>query len=313
MKTTLIFLLSAFTFSAAFAQQTKKQQDVDAILSMCGCYDITFDFAETFSPDTAYEFRDNYRAYGKEWIFPVVQDDDKIMIQHLLIVNDSMIVKHWREDWIYENTELYAYDVRDSWNYQELDGARVDGQWTQKVFQVDDSPRYEGSATWIHVDGRHYWESTVDSPLPRREKTKRNDYNVMVRTNRHELTDYGWVHEQDNLKIKRNSQGDELIAEEKGWNEYRKIEDSECQVAQAWWDKNEDYWADVRAVWDEVFATKKTLKLKMRAGDEVLMFRLFGLGDELTAGSYDSEAARQKIREAIQMHIDTDEIKIAMN
>ena len=27
----------------------------------------------------------------------------------------------------------------------------VRGQWTQKVYQVDDSPRYEGSSTWVHL------------------------------------------------------------------------------------------------------------------------------------------------------------------
>lgn len=313
MNTRVCFLVLLTLFTGAAIGQKKKKEDIDAILSMCGCHEITFDFAETFASDTAYEFHKNYTAGGLEWIFPISQDKDKIVIQHLLVVGDTMIVKHWRQDWLYENTDLYVYDVRDSWDYKKLGEDEVKGQWTQKVFQVDDSPRYEASGTWVHVDGRHYWETTADAPLPRREKTKRNDYNVMVRRNRQELTDNGWVHEQDNLKVKRNSEGDELIAQEKGWNEYTKTDESKCQVAKDWWNKNQAYWADVRTVWDEVFASKKTLKLNMRAGDEILMFRLFGLGSELTKESYDSAAGRNKIREAIQKHIASEEIEIAAN
>lgn len=310
----LLLILSIFLALNVTAQKKKKKEDIEAILSMCGCHEITFDFAETFAPDTAYEFHKNYSAGALEWIFPISQDDDKIVIQHLLVVNDTMIIKHWRQDWQYENTDLYVYDMRDSWNYAKLDASKVKGQWTQKVFQVDDSPRYEGSASWIHIDGRHFWESTADAPLPRREKTKRNDYNVMVRRNRQELTGKGWVHEQDNLKVKRGKEGDKLIAKEKGWNEYTKTEASKCEPAKTWWEKNQAYWADVRAVWDEVFASQKTLKLKMRSGEQILMMRLFGLEGEFNEdGSYNSEASKQKIREAIQIHINTDEIKIASN
>lgn len=311
MKTNILLVLALLLFAGtAAAQKKKKKEDVDAILSMCGCYDIDFNFAETFATDTAYEFHKNYTAGALEWVFPISKENDKIVIQHLLVVGDTMIIKHWRQDWVYENTDLYVYDVRSSWNYQQLDAEKTKGQWTQKVFQVDDSPRYEASASWVHVDGRHYWESVADAPLPRREKTKRNDYNVMVRRNRQEITDSGWVHEQDNLKVKRGSEADAVIAQEKGWNEYNKVDDSKCRVAKEWWTKNEGYWADVRAVWDEVFASQKTLTLKMRVGDEVLMMHLFGLGKELRKGDYDSETAKQKIREAIQLHM-TSDIKLA--
>ncbi len=80
---------------------------------------------------------------------------------------------------------------------------------------------YEGSATWVHVDGKSYWENTTDAPLPRREFSKRSDYNVMTRRNRQEITDYGWVHEQDNDKVLRED-SDKVIAGEKEWNTYTK-------------------------------------------------------------------------------------------
>lgn len=312
MKTkhiTLIIL--CFICGSAFSQKKKQKEDINAILSMCGCFNISFDFAETFAPDTAYEFHKNYHASATEWAFPIVQDDDKIVIQHLLIANDTMIIKHWRQDWLYENTDLYVYDVRNSWDYKSLNKADVKGQWTQKVYQVDDSPRYEGSGSWVHVDGKHFWESTADAPLPRREKTKRSDYNVTVRGNRHEITDTGWIHEQDNIKVKRSKGTDTEIAREKGWNVYKKVADSECQAAKDWWGTNQAYWADVRAVWDEVFASQKTLKLKMRVKDDILMMRLFKLGGELASSTYNSETGKQKIREAIQMHIKSEDINVA--
>jgi len=51
----------------------------------------------------------------------------------------------------------------------------------------------------------------------------------------------------------------------------------------------------------------------MRSGDKVLMMRLFSLGDELAEGSTKGMARKQKIREAIQLQINTEEIKIALN
>ena len=97
------------------------------------------------------------------------------------------IVKHWRQDWLFQNTDFYSYNGDNQWKYVTKSKDEVKGQWTQKVYQVDDSPRYEGSATWVHVDGKSYWENTTDAPLPRREYTKRSDYNITVRGNRHEI------------------------------------------------------------------------------------------------------------------------------
>ena len=309
MNKYLMSLLLIAASQLAIAQ-TKKQQDIAAIKSMCGCYDIDFNFAETFAPDKDYEFHDNYRSGGLEYAFVVEETDDKVVIQHLLVVGDTMIIKHWRQDWLYEHGDLYTYDKNNSWQYTELSDKEVAGQWTQKVYQVDDSPRYEGTATWVHVDGRHYWESTADAPLPRREFSKRSDYNVMNRRNRHEITEYGWLHEQDNQKIIRGEGSDELLAYEKGWNTYTKVEDAKCAVAVTWWENNQAYWADVRAVWDEIFATKKTLTLNMKVEDKILFSRLFEIGDRYSGDDYHAKKARKEIRAAIQMHLDG-EIKLA--
>ncbi len=300
-KLTSIFLCLCLVSIA----QSKKKQDIEAIKGMCGCYEIKFNFAETFSPDKRYEFYDNYISGGLEWVQLVEDEKNKISMQHLLIVGDEMIVKHWRQDWLYQNTDLYVYNKNNSWTYTKLSPKEVKGQWTQKVYQVDDGLRYEGSATWIHADGKSYWESTTDSPLPRREYTKRDDYNVMIRTNRHELTGYGWVHDQDNDKVLRHESGDELIAQEKGYNTYTKVSDEKCQAAQKWWTQNEQYWSDVRLVWDEIFANKEDLTFKRKVNDQVLFEKMFALGKEVSEqDSYDSNAIQAQVKEIILMYQD---------
>lgn len=294
-----IFTTAILILTGALVAEAQSNQDRQAILSMCGCYDVTFNFAETFSPDPDYEFHDNYRSGGLEYVFPIVNDENKVVLQHLLIVRDTMIVKHWRQDWLYENADLYAFDRENTWLYQSLEPAGVVGQWTQKVFQVDDGPRYEASGTWIHADGRSYWEATADAPLPRREFSKRDDYNVMKRRNRQEITDYGWVHEQDNDKIVRTDAGDQLIAREKGWNTYERTDDARCQVAAEWWKTHEAYWANVRYVWDELFAENKSFSLKKKVDDKVLFMDLFALQDEALAKKMDDESQREAIRAVI--------------
>lgn len=311
MKKLMITLLFIST-TVAYGQKQKKE-DIAAIKAMCGCYDIRFNFAETFAPDKDYEFHENYTSGALEYVFPISANKDKIVLQHLLVIGDTMIIKHWRQDWIYENTEFYSFYKENTWKYESKSPAEVKGQWTQKVYQVDDSPRYEGSATWVHVDGKHYWESEADAPLPRREFSKRKDYNVMTRINRQEITNYGWVHEQDNDKIIRAEEGDILLAQEKGWNTYTKTDDNKCEVAVKWWDKNQAYWADVRTVWDELFSQKKTVAINMKVDDKIMFQRLFALEKEMiNTQAYNSELSQSKIKAVIQKHLKSDQMLTSM-
>lgn len=298
----LITICLLLTTMVAFGQK-KKKQDQKAIKEMCGCYEVTFAFAETFSPDKDYQFHDNYKSGGLEWVQLVEDKSNKISMQHLLIVGESAIVKHWRQDWLYQNTDLYSYHKDRTWTPLSLPKSQVKGQWTQKVYQVDDGLRYEGSGSWIHLDGRHYWENTSNAPLPRREYSKRSDYNVMLRTNRHELTDYGWLHEQDNDKVLRSETEDKVIAKEKGWNTYKKVDDTECKAAQDWWAKNQQYWADVRKVWDELYASKTILSFAGKIEDKALFHHLFAMGDKMAkTADYDSNTVQKEVREIIHSY-----------
>lgn len=280
MRRVLLSILLV-SFTVTVSAQSKKKKDRNAIKSMCGCFEVTFNFAETFnySDDPNYKPSKTKIAKGLEWGQLVTDDNNKISIQHLLIVgkpSSPYIVKHWRQDWLYQNTDFYMFNGDNSWIYEKKPKSEVKKQWTQKVYQVDDSPRYEGSGSWVHVDGKSYWENRTDAPLPRREYTKRSDYNVTVRGNRHEVTKFGWVHDQDNDKVVRKvGTEDVIIAQEKGYNTYVKVDDSRCKAAQDWWKKNYNKWAKVRTKWDEVYGRNANLKLESKVDNKVLYKHLF--------------------------------------
>lgn len=274
------FFTVSFLFFGTLNAQSKKEKDIEAIKKMCGCFEVTFNFAETFnySNDSTYIPSETKIDRGLEFTFLVEDDDNKISIQHLLIVGkpeNPHIVKHWRQDWMYENTDFYMFNYDNQWTYVSKPKKEVQGQWTQKVYQVDDSPRYEGSATWVHVDGKSYWENTTTAPLPRREYTKRNDYNVTLRGNRQEITAYGWVHDQNNEKvIRKEGEQDVILAKEKGLNIYEKVSNTRCKAAEDWWKLNAEKWSFVRNKWDQIFAIKKDLELKDKVDNKVLFNHL---------------------------------------
>ena len=287
MKQFVALSLAIFAFTFSGHSQNKRELDQKAIKDMCGCFEVTFNFTETFnySNDSLYRPSETKVDKGLEYAFAIEDEDDKISIQHLLQVgrpDSPHIVKHWRQDWLFQNQEFYMYNGDNNWTFEKKSKDDVKGQWTQKVFQVDDSPRYEGSGTWVHVDGKHYWENKTTAPLPRREYTKRNDYNITLRGNRHEITDFGWVHDQDNEKVLREAgKEDVIIAKEKGYNTYKKVDDSRCQASQDWWKAQQDKWALVRTKWDAVYGRNKDLTLAEKVDNKVLFKYL--LDDEITA------------------------------
>ena len=280
MKPYLIVLIGLLLTTSIYSQN-KKKTDKDAIKKMCGCFEVTFNFAETFkySKNDEYSPSKNYSTSGLEWAQLVKDSKNNIIIQHILLVGNPTkpyVMKHWRQDWLYENKDFYIYDSNNKWTYKKKNKTQVKGQWTQKVYQVDDSPRYDGSASWVHIDGKSFWENTTSAPLPRREYSKRNDYNVLLRGNRQEITKKGWVHDQDNFKIIREKgKKDEIIAMEKGINNYLRVNEKKCQAAKEWWEKNSKKWSDVRNSWNKVFSKNKDISLKSEVNETKLYEYLF--------------------------------------
>ena len=303
MRKSYLILLLLIT-QLSFTNAQTKEQDKGHIKKMCGCYEVSFEYSETFSDVKDYKYRDRYQAKALEWILLDEETDDKLVLQHLLVISDSMIIKHWRQDWLYENEDILVYDQKLEWHKGKVPNNYLKGSWTQKVYQVDDSPRYEGHAHWVNTDGKVYWESQVSAPLPRREYTKRSDYNVMLRNNKHKITEYGHQHELDNAKVIRDGNQDSVLVMEKGYNTYVKVNDSKCKAAADWWVKNRRYWVDVRAVWAEIIAAKDLINIQSKVDNQRLWEHLFELGSTYAeAEKYKSKKAQKKIRKIIEPYL----------
>ena len=126
-------LFAILAVGTAMFTQAQNQKDVKAIKAMTGCYDVSFNFAETFSKQKEYEKKKNYRSGALEWITVAEESPKKIELQHILIVNPQgsgkdAIVKHWRQDWKFENTDLHVFDKGSNWKFKKLPAESVKGQ-----------------------------------------------------------------------------------------------------------------------------------------------------------------------------------------
>jgi len=308
--TIALLLVSGLVFSQKKQSATaKKELDRAAILKLEGCYKVTFSFAETFSPNPDYEYH-NDRKYESaiEMVKLIENTPNKISFQHLLVVDDETIVKHWRQDWVYENTDFLFYDRKEDkkeiWNRVSVSPEKVKGTWTQQVFQVDDSPRYQGYGTWVHVDGRSFWEAKADAPLPRREHTKRSDYNVTGRFSHIEILEDGWVLEQDNDKILREkNRADVLIAQEKGIERFWQG-DHNCKAAEDYWAKSQAFWKTVREVWAKKLAKGGSVSLEVSKNGKIIYMRMFELCEEATKdGTFNVRSVREAIQQIVDEHV----------
>jgi hypothetical protein len=302
MKKKIIAIIGAIGLAAPVQAQTINERK--NIEKLCGCYEVQFKYAETFSPDTSYKFHDRDEINGGlELILPVEVSDKKMVLQHLLVITDSMIIKHWREDWTYENPVIWKYKGDKLWVKEQLKPDQVKGKWTQSVWEVSDAPRYQGASEWINTDGKTFWQNTSDAPLPRREYSIRNDYNILRRANRIILNNDGWVHEQDNQKIIRNKGTDKLLVEEKGINSYKKVDDSKCAAAKAYWERNKLYWTKVRVAWEHYLAAHSFVELKDTIDGKPLHQYLNDLAKEFATGKVMASDIDKKIKTPLEKFI----------
>tara|TARA_B110000908_G_scaffold147094_1_gene178516 strand:- start:3359 stop:4279 length:921 start_codon:yes stop_codon:yes gene_type:complete len=266
MKKLILSTLLALTSISAAA--TKFEQDRAAILKLSGKFKVSFNFEETLAIKKDYKLRKPYKEEAHE-IVKVVKDEGKIItLQHLLVVNGKEnkqhVVKHWSQTWKYEDTDIVTFTAKRHWLVDHLAPEQVKGTWSQMVTQTDDSPRYEGYGKWEHLDSRSIWVSNLSPrPLPRREYTKRKDYDIVMATNRNIITENGWAHEQHNAKlVKREGQPEHILAHEIGLNTYTRVDDYDYTVADKYWDAHGKYWEDVRAAWEEIYTEQKEIKMK---------------------------------------------------
>ena len=268
------------------------------VLAMQGEYAVDFAFDETVLLQPGYQRAPAQRSGGYEAVMVVEDAPGRIVLQHILVDPKSgHVTKHWRQDWVYEATSRFDFSADQAWTVHALPADAGKGAWTQCVYEVSDAPRYCGTGRWAHVDGISTWTGDATwRPLPRREYTKRSDYNAMRVVNRHTITPGGWTHEQFNTKVRRLPGGGRVeLAREFGFNEYRKTTGIDFGPAYTYWEATEGYWAKVRERWTRRLAMAPGVHLKTKVDGMAMIVPLFAQAGELERGRQVADAQIDKV------------------
>lgn len=288
---------------------TKRERDRQAILALAGSFRVSFDFIETMGFTKDYRPPRPYFSWGTEHVQVIENRAGFVSLQHTLVMyfenpetkkTETMTMKHWRQDWTYEDTQLHVYRGENTWEKREV--KLFKGRWSQAVYQVDDSPRYEVMGRWTHGAGLHTWKSDpMMRPLPRREFSVRDDYNILHGTHEITLTANGWVHTQQNRKVNLPKVGlREIVGQEYGINRYERITSPSLEPANEEWKQVGPYWAEVRKKWAEVYANHKRFTLRQKVEDKKLWQHHFGYAAQILEKGYDEKDARQHARSTIE-------------
>ncbi len=250
----------------------KFERDRRAILAMAGNFRASFDFVETLGFTENYKPPRPYFSWGTEHVTVLEDRDDFISLQHTLVMyykddqgetKGPHVMKHWRQDWTWQDQDLHVYDRDNTWVRHRPENPA--GKWSQAVFQVDDSPRYEVLGAWDHTGGMSVWTSDpCPRPLPRREHTVRDDYNVLEGVHELTIVPNGWVHVQNNRKLRIDPHSSRLyVGQEIGVNRYEAISSPDLETAfRDYWDKTGGYWKAVRDTWAEVYRAHDRFTLR---------------------------------------------------
>jgi len=289
------------------------EKDRRAILALAGSYRVSFQFVETLGFADGYEPPRPYFSWGTEHVHVLRDEPHAISLQHTLVmffaeedgsVTGPMVTKHWRQDWTYEDRDLHVHRGNRTWERVQLAAEEVRGSWTQAVFQVDDSPRYEAFGRWEHAGGLSRWTSgDAWRPLPRREFSVRDDYNVLAGTHVLSITPTGWLHEQHNRKLRTvDGAPPACVACETGIDRYERIADPDVRsAAEDYFAQTGGYWAEVRAAWQDVFREKERIELRGQVDGAELYEEHFGFAAALEEGEQrDAEEARAHARSTIE-------------
>ena len=287
------------------------ERDRRAILAMAGPYRTSFNFIEVAGYTPGFSPHTPYQSWGTEYVYVVEDRGDFISLQHIMVMYfederfpGPMVMKHWRQDWQYEKPEILEYVGNNTWENKKLAGDVIKGGWSQSVYQVDDSPRYESHGRWEHKPNFSTWISARTwRPLPRREHTVRNDYQVLEGYNRHTIVPSGWVQEQENYKLVTGEPDLPYLAKELGINRYERIIDHDFTPGDKYWDDSGAYWRDVRMVWSDIFKQHQTLTLHKQVKGQPLFMPLFSYAEKLKDRPYDSKKGKAFIKNTINAYV----------
>lgn len=275
------------------------ERDRRAILAMAGGYRVNFDFLEIADFRSSPKRDRPYQSWGTEYVYVAADRGTFISLQHLLVmrivgrdgkITEPFVTKHWRQDWTFEDAALVEYNGIHRWRQRTLKADEVRGTWSQAVYQVDDSPRYESMGRWVHAPGVSTWISGETwRPLPRREWSIRKDYNVLIGTNRHTVLAGGWLQEENNLKGVLTDDGSldaqqPFLGREYGVARYERLRGYDFSAGDAYFDKTRAFWEEVRAAWDRRFARSGTVTMTAAVDQADLYVPFFERAGQLAEG-----------------------------
>jgi hypothetical protein len=283
------------------------ERDRQAILSQIGDFRVRFDMRETIALVPGYTPLDAKTSGGHEIVRVVYDEGDRISLQHILVMEhggQTHVIKHWRQDWVYQPETVLTYAGPDQWALTPVAAGDRSGAWSQTVWQTDDSPRYGGVGHWTYDNGMAVWTSNQTwRPLARRDAVRSPVYDRYVGANRHVLMPDGWAHLQDNLKLGQSEGSDgELTAyvQEDVVNTYRRFDGFDPSAGDAYWAATQDYWAVVRDAWDAAIAAGNGVYIEEEAQfGSVVSAQLMTWADEIQAGDLTTEAASEQARALI--------------
>lgn len=290
-------------------QRTSRECDRLSILAMAGEFRVRFAFDETAALAAGYAPHAAQRSGGTELVEVIADDGDFISLQHILVMGeDHIVVKHWRQDWRWQPAEMLRYRGHGRFETVAVPAEAARGAWSQTVYEVDDAPRYAGIGHWTHADSVDAWESDRSwRPLPRREYTKRTDYQALEVVNRHTLTPAGWVHEQDNTKLALAADGSaQALARERGLNSYTRIDDYDFDAGRDYWNRTRAFWAEVRGEWDRVLAAHPAVTITPEPNGEPRIELIFELAERVRNGE---TVGADEIRALIDHHVAPDALE----
>lgn len=231
---------------------------------MAGSYAVTFASEETDVLTPGYEKREPSQTSATELVLVIDEQPGRVSLQHLLVVEaegTTSVVKHWRQDWEFERAHYLAFQGNRTWVRTEVPAESRKCSWTQSVYEVDDSPRYAGFGRFVHEGETATWRSNETArPVPRREYTKRDDYDLLRGVNVHRIGAERWYHEQDYEKVVLSPP--RSLVREKGTNRYDKIASTATESAALYWFETEGFWKQVRDEWERVFEAHPRLFLR---------------------------------------------------
>jgi len=134
--------------------------------------------------------------------------------------------------------------------------------------------------------------------------TTRKDYDAVLAVNRHTITPFGWVQEEDNSKLVLR--GDHhVLAREIGVNTYKRTNPLP-KDGDDYWNATKDFWAAVRGEWSRLEKSSPAFGLTIQGEPEPLDMPILTLADDIQADKITTDAAVIEAKKVIAQFTTTE-------